>query len=67
MLIVRSDAKPVILNVKVEGKISVEGKVSATATTKLSETAQAGLTGSWNLSATSSGESTPLFFCMVCY
>ena len=62
MLIVRSDAKPVILNVKVEGKISVEGKVSATATTKLSETAQAGLTGSWNLSATSSGESTPLFF-----
>ena len=61
MLIVRSDAKPVILNVKVEGKISVEGKVSATATTKLSETAQAGLTGSWNLSATSSGESAPLF------
>lgn len=61
MLIVRSDAKPVILNVKVEGKISVEGKVSATATTKLSEIAQAGLTGSWNLSATSSGESAPLF------
>ena len=61
MLIVRSDAKPVILNVKVEGKISVEGKVSATATTELSETAQAGLTGSWNLSATSSGESAPLF------
>jgi len=61
MLIVRSDAKPVILNVKVEGKISVEGKVSATATTKLSEIAQAGLTGSWNLSATSSGENAPLF------
>ena len=61
MLIVRSDAKPVILNVKVECKISVEGKVSATATTKLSEIAQAGLTGSWNLSATSSGENAPLF------
>ena len=28
----------------------------------MSEIAQAGLTGSWNLSATSSGESTPLFF-----
>ena len=51
-MLVRSDAMPIILTVRVEGKVSLEGKVSATATTKLAESAQAGLTGSWSLLAT---------------
>ena len=54
MMTVRSTASvPVILYVKVDGKVSLDGKASVTATTRLAETAQGGLAGSWNLQLTS--------------
>lgn len=40
---------PVILYVRVEGKVSLDGKASVTAATRLAEVAQGGLVGSWDL------------------
>ncbi|MBC5621806.1 DUF4925 domain-containing protein [Butyricimonas sp. NSJ-56] len=65
-MMVRSDLQPVIMTVRVEGNVNLEGKVSATATTKLSESAQAGLTGAWTLLGTMSNNdelvtASPLF------
>lgn len=53
-MLVRSTAEPIILYVQVNGKVTLDGKASVTAKTRLSETAQAGLTGSWSLLATAS-------------
>ena len=49
-MLARAEAStPVILYVRVEGKVSLDGKASVTAATRLAEVAQGGLVGSWDL------------------
>lgn len=43
------EARPTIYEISSEGKITTEGKITVVTKTKVSEEAQAGLTGTWNL------------------
>lgn len=45
----RADASYVLMTVSVEGSVTAEGKASVTATTLLSQQAQGGIAGEWNV------------------